>query len=150
MATGVTLKNSEVNGGVAVNLQDVGITFGMVKLASAHPVPSSSNIAEVDQIGFGTPLYTLRGFIDMDDVPDPNTGSGATITEGYLKQFLKADTTNTTLTITTGNVNETKFTAFDGTTTDIIVVIKDVTIKMGTDSEKAHLHQYSILLWEST
>ncbi|MAH49944.1 hypothetical protein CMI37_29265 [Candidatus Pacearchaeota archaeon] len=86
----VNLKSSGINGGTAVNLQGVDITYKWSNFINVPDVPSkfaaTDAQVEVDFIGWTNPVIVIRGVIDTNNAP---TNS---ITLALLKSFLTEKT----------------------------------------------------------
>jgi len=84
----VTLKSSGINGGVAVNLHGVSITYGWKNNVFTPEIPSKFSAAAdaqttTDFLGWTNPLITIRGIFDMN----------TTISNGLTLALLKSFTT---------------------------------------------------------
>ena len=88
--TDLTLKCSSVNGGTAVNLQGVELTYGWNNYVSVPDVASkfaaTDAQVETDFNGWTNPKIVLRGVIDVNDA----TSNSLTI--ALLKSFTKEKT----------------------------------------------------------
>jgi|TARA_R100001530_G_scaffold2717_1_gene4369 hypothetical protein len=141
MTDGIFLTNSAVNSGTAVSLNSNSFTYAWGNIIKKDPVPGKYDIVEVDFAGWENPVIKIGGVIEE--------GAGSNeITEILLKQFARAYTTQTYLTVVYGN-SSTSFTGSDGSTTTIPIIIEDFKINMNATTEKGSVLDYDITLTES-
>jgi len=100
MAADITLQHTDVNGGVAVELNGATVQYGWKNLTNADPLIGHNDIAEVDYAGFENPTLSVQGIIDVDDI------TANRITQSLLMDFAQADTSTNkvVLTVTTGSI----------------------------------------------
>jgi hypothetical protein len=87
MVQDITLKNANVNGGTAVTLQGVEVTYSFNAFVNVPDVPSKLAATDsqvvVDFMGWTNPQIVLRGVIDTNNVVSN------TVTLALLKAFIK-------------------------------------------------------------
>jgi len=141
---GIYFTNSAVNSGTAVFLHDATIDITWAAMTNSDPVEGKNNTVEVNHGGFENPHYQVKGQLDLDD------STSNTMTVSLLKQFWKATSTQTTMTIEAGTGDPTfAWTMFDNSTESIKIVITNVTLNLNSgESDNAHIINYDIGLVE--
>lgn len=150
---GIYLYNSAVNSNTAVWAIGAAITYGWANLTNADPVPGKYNIVEVREGGWENPIFTIRGNID------PDAAGSNEITEVLMKQFARAYTTQTYVSIGLGtDATPTPISTSTASVTEsakggktgvwIPVVFKTFTINPA--GESGHMIAYQMVLVEET
>lgn len=151
----VTMTHTAVNGGTAVNLHGVGVSYAWKNISKTDPIPGKYGIVEADYAGFSNPIIKVQGSFDIEDDQEANE-----ITQTLLVNFATLrHITPITLSVPTGNSpvyllgRPTEGYETDGAQTllnTISVLIDSFDIDISTDSESGRFWNYSITFKEVT
>ena len=149
-----TMTHSAVNGGTAVILHGVEVTYSWGNLTKTDPIPGKYDITEAENGGFENPKIIIRGNFDVEDI------SSNEITQDLLVNFATLrSTTPISLSVATGSSPVyLKGRPSGGYETDgaqtlqnsISIQINSFDIKIDTSSETGRFWTYSINCTEVT
>lgn len=158
MVVDIKLTHPDVNGGDAVELQGVKVTYAWGNLVQGKPIIGIGDIAEKGQNGFENPIININGVWDIDDQTDLNTPADGLICQKLLVDFSTLrSTTPMTLSIHAGE-NQTELggrpsggysSGANTLSTTISVTIKEFKIMFGTGIKEGQRWDYSITLVET-
>jgi len=151
-----TLTNALVNGGTAVKLNAYRIRYGWKNLGKIEPIAGKYDIAEGNFLGFENPVIEVEGIIDVDNLPSPNTGSNAVITQEYLIDFCLAKEADTYFSVKTGQNNvalkgrPSSGYSVGGTMTDTVkVMIESFDLSFSArESREGYIWRYRLVMRE--
>lgn len=162
------ISNAGIDGGAWVDLQGVSFTPSYKKNNEANPIngTSTAKVNEGDRIGVDTPVFTIKGIINVDDFADTaelwsetpsaitskgedGTSNASRITVGYLLALWRNLANETKVRVYFGDPDDQKqWKNWDNTSTDIYVVVDDINPVPAQDSEGLHFMNYSIVMRE--
>jgi len=159
MANQATFQHESVNSGTAVKLYNYEITYGWRNLVKITPAPFAYDITEANYLGFENPVITISGSIPIEDIPSPNTGSNAILTQDYLIDFaIACKTQPITLTISAGDTNVVYlkgrpsggYSVGGSLTNSINIIILDFNVKFSSrETKEGSVWNYSITCRET-
>lgn len=154
----VTLTHSLVNGGIAVTINNVEVSYGWKNLVNVDPAEAYYDIVPSQNKGFENPTIKLTGVIDIEDV-DTNE-----MTQEHLVNFATLrNSTPISLSISAGGLGAGGTATYlkgrpsGGYSTDgsnslsnsINIIIDSFDFDFDTGSEQGHIWNYSITFHET-